>query len=311
MFLAVAAFASLQLFAEKKFSIGPYVSVKNGTQYEYLYSSADDDQEVSLLEWEYTPLYCVGLSLDFNRSGFNAFSKMDAAIPVSCGHMYDSDFFYVNGIKDKCNFSKSKNSCIKNFNTEIGTGYEFEILNSFLFKPSLKFEYSYYSFKAENGRGRYGRAPYSKTGKDVNWKSENAKDVKLYGCEFTRHLFNSWLGFETFYFVRDNFSAGFSLYTNLYSYTYSIDHHLNKPTEDTYLDMGANSSFSKFRYGFFTNAGLTSRLSLNASLVFTSGNVDKGKSRYADYTKEFHRVVQKTGSNVKQMNFTIGVKFAL
>lgn len=311
MFLAIAAFASLQLFAEKKFSIGPYVSVKNGTQYEYLYSSADDDQEVSLLEWEYTPLYCVGLSLDFNRSGFNAFSKMDAAIPVSCGHMYDSDFFYVNGIKDKCNFSKSKNSCIKNFNTEIGTGYEFEILNSFFFKPSLKFEYSYYSFKAENGRGRYGRAPYSKTGQDVNWKSENAKDVKLYGCEFKRHLFNSWVGFETCYFVRENFNAGFSLYTNLYSYTYSIDHHLNKPTLDTYLDLGANSSFSKFRYGFFTNAGLTSRLSLNASLVFTSGNVDKGKSRYADYTKEFHRVVQKTGSNVKQMNFTIGVKFAI
>lgn len=311
IFLALTVFSTLQVFAEKKFYIGSYFSIKDGIQYEHLYSSADDNQEVSLLEWEYSPLYCFGLSCDFNSNGFKAFFKMDTAIPASCGYMYDSDFFFLNGIKDTCNYSKSENFCRKNFNTEIGTGYELKFLNSFFLRPSLKLEHSFYDFKAENGRGRYGRAPYSKTGQDVNWKSEYAKEVKLYGCEFKRHLFNTWLGIETFYSMRENFNAGFCLYTNLYSYTYSLDHHLNKPTLDTYLDMAASSSFSKYRYGFFTNILLSQRLSFNASLEFTNGPAEKGKSRYADCSKNFHSIKQKTGANAKQMNFTAGLKIAL
>ena len=97
IFLALTVFSTLQVFAEKKFYIGSYFSIKDGIQYEHLYSSADDNQEVSLLEWEYSPLYCFGLSCDFNSNGFKAFFKMDTAIPASCGHMYDSDFFFPAG----------------------------------------------------------------------------------------------------------------------------------------------------------------------------------------------------------------------
>ncbi|WP_407399249.1 omptin family outer membrane protease [Treponema sp.] len=310
--LLIFFFSPFSLFAEKNLSVSPYFSIKSGTLYEYLYSSENSNNEVSLLEWDYSQLYCLGLKTSFENKNAEFYFGFDFALPLECGNMYDSDYFYKNGIKNKCNYSSSNNYSKLIFNSIFGANYRFSFFERLSITPEFQLQYTFAKFKAQNGHGRYGRAPYSKTGTDVNWDSEDAKIIsKLYGCEFYRHNLYTWTGLTLSYDFTNKFNAGLGFFLSPFSYTYSVDHHLNKPTYDTYLKMEGHGNLSKFKYKLFSNTSINHNLILYTHIEFITGNTDKGISKIADFTEKYYPLDQKNGANIKQTDFTIGFKIVL
>lgn len=302
------------VFARPGLSLEPYISISSGTLGEYLYSTNDDYQLVSYLDWQQEPLYNIGMKFNSVFGNFGISANADFGFPLRCGTMYDYDYFY-NSIYpegEACNRSLSEVTARLNFNSEVAFYFSFSVFDRISINPSVQIQYKYSSFEAKNGRGRYGRAPYSKSHVDVPWYSEDAKEVKLYGAQYDRHSFFTWMGLNLGFKLTEYlyFGAGISICP--FAYTSAIDHHLAKPTSDFYVQAVHTDSLERIKYDFSVFVKLNQKCTLTTKLEFLKSlSKTKGNTMYGNYIEQYKPIDQKTATDINLSTFTCGINIEL
>lgn len=305
LFIFIYILTTLNLFS-LDFFIAPYTGVMFGKLGEYLYDSSDS-YICSYLEWEEKPLCFIGLDAGLEHNNFQFDVAFDYTLPLACGKMYDSDW-NEDGIKHTYSIFESNKNTL-GLNTIINTQYSFPVTENFNITPALQLQYNYYSFEARNGIGYYGSEAY--TGQpDVWWNDESAKKYRVSGIDYLRHTFFTWIG-SNFDYNFGKHSIGLGLFVAPFTYTSAIDYHTDEK------NLGRDFSTQDIQYGKFNSMKINfdysmkvnNNISINFSSLLLYQFLTKGNMNTTYLTGKWHKTTTKTGSDLYNLFFTIGINY--
>ncbi len=292
----------------------PYFSLSKGCLNEYIYSSSDESIKKSKLEWNLNPLYQFGIESKFGWKNIFITEKIDFALPVGCGTLYDSDWNSTGDIKTIYSKLEEKSDLI--FNSSFGIGYDFNLKNKandrkyFSFFPLINFDYSYFKIKSDNGHGYFGAENYSLNGTDVSWDSEYATYHKVYGIDLERVYYNLFTGLAFEIYPTEKISFGCDFYISAYSYIVTYDKHFAKSSWYN-LNGYQQCSFEYLKFSFFSNYKFSDKISINFKFGILNGNVAKGKFYHNYYSSKPTLSRQKSGSSTILYDIKFGVTFSV
>lgn len=246
--------------------ISPFFQTTLSKINESLYYSRIPDQKCSLLEYEQRPIFLFGAKIDFIYSNSIFSLQGGTALPLSCGHLFDSDW---NGDNLKTTYSISDLSVNNYFTTALYYTYSFG-LNRQKISPTVGADYSYRTFSARNTEGWYGQAKYSTDKKDHSWDSEYAAHFpdekhKLLGLDYANHIISIFIGLKYNINFTNRFYAGADFYFSPYTYTFTKDHHLgNNGGRITYSQ--SHCIFKHLKAGLYTGCNLSKIIGLKIAV---------------------------------------------
>lgn len=294
-------------FAEANFNFSsePNIGVQFGKLDESVYAS--EGYRCSLLEWEISPLWTVGYGISGNHNKLYFDSSINISLPVKCGSMHDFDW-NKNGIN--YNYSKHENYSRINTNLKISLYYLFKITEKLNFGPSIDITDIYNSFESKNGYGWYGNSNHSLTGETVPWNDENAKEVKVYGIQYSRNSFFIFIGFNSLFTANEKTSIQFSCYASPFTFVYASDHHMDASSGFhfqgfQYAPMASYKMCLKFRYF------LNKKIAISSALDVHYMKTIKGTLLSDYYEGKIVPTDQKYGSSGFYTSLNIGLQIAM
>lgn len=254
--------------ADWSFSAEPLFGVQYGTVNEYVYkkNSSGDYQKLSELNWEMKPVLYYGgkFALEWKNLQLSGYGK--GFIPMRCGNMYDSDWFYENfpyPVDIKTDYSISENYLTGTYSAGCLLGYEFHINTYLSIKPFFAYDYQDYYFSAKNGEGWYGDS------KHIPWDDENAVHIDFSGYTLITYQswqYITWTGFTVFGYPSDRFSLDASFFVSPYMYIQALDYHCYRG--NYYLDC-MSGWFSACKIETSAAFNFTKNISLHLSASWT------------------------------------------
>lgn len=321
-------FANSQIFNPQKNSnlnihlnIEPIFGYANGTLGETIYRSYPKSKKISFLEWD-KKFFLYGGKINFEIKNFYLQADFFTSIPEDSGKMQDSDWLNASDYSMKTTYSVGTNYAQNNYDFSVLLKYNFKPFSSFSISPVLKAQYLYDSFARENSEGWYSDGKhYWYDESSIHYPyydSETGKTKKLAEIDYERQTFFSWLGIATAFDFSEKFSAGFSVLMSPFAYFYSVDTHFAQNSDKSfykiYFRQRQKSYFNYLKVNIESSLYLTKflDLSLGFSTLFYF-RTEKGDlySKTSDEDEVYEDLGQKSSSDIKGVNFLLGVKIKI
>lgn len=274
LFFLISSF----LFANEKkftFEIEPLLEIRNGKIGEYVFFNkfAYNTDKLSYLEWELSPNIIYGLNVNANYKDLVFSCGVAAAIPMSSGNLFDSDWLNIEsyGNEDrlyKTNFSIHENQLNYNYSIHFDLGYNFTHNNFATFTPFVSFGYETYQFTGIDGHGQYGNSKgsfYYPYNDDINsYKVQFSGPV----IKYNRKQFDLWIGNKVSFLFSKRFAFGGLSKIALFSSAQAIDKHLL--TSYDFLDL-PKDIFSGYNLEVYASLLISKKQNINikAGYLFT------------------------------------------
>lgn len=301
--LFISIFFMAPIFsAEFNFSAAFHTGILYGKLGEYLYSSFSN-YLLSYLEWDEKPLFMEGVTFSGNYKSNKIDLSFDAALPVKCGHMTDSDWKSY-GIKT--NYSIFDLYPVFACNGQIRYAYSF-YWKDFTFGPAASLDLGYRSLKGKNG--------YGWNGGSQSWDTEGLPKKRYSGIDYQQ--FNTAINLEAQGTYKiGNFNINLLLGIAPFTYAKVTDYHSD---ENKYEDPSKAQDFTTisthmalFKH-FSSELGLEYNLNKNISLctnlkALVIPNI-KGPTWSDTYKKgKFEELYQASGMDLYELSWNLGVK---
>ncbi len=309
---------SQQKIKNWSFTISPNFGLSFGNLGEYLYSQYETDFLVSDLQWNFSPLFKVGINAEYNYKQFYIQGSFSYFLPTANGKMYDSDYN-----KDfKTNLCFFENNSIFAIDTSLKASFKIPI-NKIKLSPTILGIYSANRFIGKNGYGYFGDKEINGgwTETDVPWDNPNArKAASVSNIEYTRDELFLFLGTEIEYKIK-RFTICFGIFVSPITYTNVLDFHTdqtgNTPGYKAYSTQYAY--FSKYMATMFFEYNLNTKSSIyiNATgivslitkgiLVTNYGRQGTSAGIFNEQNK-YYLSKQQSGSDINKITIDCGIK---
>lgn len=299
-------------------SISPNIGLSFGSLGEYLYSQYDKDFIVSDLQWNFSPLFKIGIQSEYNYKNLFIEGGFSYFFPSTSGKMYDSDYN-----KDfKTNYCIFDNESIFAIDATLKASFKIPI-NKIKVSPTIIGLYSVNRFVGKNGYGYFGDRETNGgwTDTDVPWNDPRArKAISVSNIEYSRDELFLFIGTELEYKInRLSFLIG--LFISPITYTNVLDFHTdqtgNTPGYKAYSTQ--YGYFSKYMASISINYELNNKINLflningilsliNKGILVTNyGRTGTSSGIFAEQN-QYYLSKQESGSNVKKLTFNWGIK---
>lgn len=299
-------------------TISPNIGLSFGTLGEYLFSQYDKNHIVSDLQWNFSPLFKIGLMTEYNYKNFFIGGSFSYFLPTTNGNMYDSD--YNNDFKT--NYCIFDNESIFAIDATLKASFKIPI-KKIKVSPTIIGLYSANRFVGKNGYGYFGDREINGgwTDTDVPWNDPRArKAISVSNIEYSRDELFLFLGTELEYKInRLTFLIG--LFVSPITYTNVLDFHTdqtgNTPGYKAYSTQ--YGYFSKYmatlsinyeinnKINFFLNVNGILSLINKGILVTNYGRTGISSGIFAEQN-QFYLSNQQSGSNLKKLTLDWGIK---
>lgn len=298
-------FLILPLYAKDfSFSVTPNTGITYGKLGEYLYSSFSN-YLLSYLEWDEKPLFMEGVTFGAAYKNNKIDFGVEAALPVKCGRMTDSDWKTYNV---KTNYSIFDLYPIFAGNANLRYSYIFE-KDDFSFGPGVSVDLGYRSLKGKNG--------YGWNGGSKPWDTEGLPKKRYSGIDYS--LLNTAVNIEVqgSYNV-NNFSFGLLLGIAPFTYAKVTDYHSD---ENTYTDPSKAQDFTtisthmalfkRISGTFDFEYKMSSKFSICSSLKGLAVFNIKGPTLTDAYSDDgtFEGLYQDSGYDQYELSFNVGCRY--
>ena len=302
------------------FSISPNFGISFGSLGEYLYSQYETDFLVSDLQWNYSPLFKVGINAEYNYKQFYIQGSFSYFLPTANGKMYDSDYN-----KDfKTNLCFFDNKSIFAIDVSLKASFKIPLKKIFL-TPSIIGLYSANNFVGFNGYGYFGDKEINGgwTETDVPWDNPNArKAASVSNIEYTRDELFLFLGTEIEYKIK-RFTICFGIFVSPITYTNVLDFHTdqtgNTPGYKAYSTQYA--FFSKYMATVFFEFELNKKSSIYINATGIVSLISKGilvtnygrqgtSAGIFNEQNQYYLSKQQSGSDIKKITIDCGIKIS-
>lgn len=306
VFLITLFFTSFLFAKEFNFSVTPTTGITFGKNGEYLYSSFSN-YLLSYLEWEEKPLFMEGITFSADYKNNTIDFSFNAALPVKCGQMTDSDWKSYN---IKTNYSIFDSYTVFAGNMQARYGYSFEY-KDFTFGPGASLNLEYKSFSGKNG--------YGWNGGNQAWNTEGLPKKRYSGIDYQQLCGAVTLETSGAYRIK-NLAIKLLLGASPFTIAQVTDYHRD---ENKYEDPSKAQDFTtiSFHMAFFKRyrgeLGIEYLLSDKISLCSTLSGLAifniKGPTKSDVWSTKgnFEELYQNSGMDVYELNWKVGVKFEL
>lgn len=309
LFIYIFIFLASSIFSTTKwnFNISPYAGFSYNNLEEFFFSDIRTSEKISLLKWDATPLWSLGLNFSASYKKIILDVDFEYSLPFHCGTMYDSDWDVFNGLK--VIYSESE---IHNKNTLATTlSFSYKLFEGTVFSllPLINIDYRYFSFEARNGFGWYGTE--TKTHGEVAWNDPLAKYYapgQLNGLDFSKHSFELFTG-VTIHSKIKKFNINCSALLSPFSYFYTMDIHLSK-ISNHHFEQIQYCQFQRFKINADLIYHINKSISPFISATFSWGYSAKGKlysENPSSPSKKLYLMSQKSGSNQTIFSLKSGI----
>lgn len=300
------------------FTISPNFGISFGSLGEYLYSQYETDFLVSDLQWNFSPLFKVGINAEYNYKQFYIQGSFSYFLPTANGKMYDSDYN-----KDfKTNLCFFENKSIFAIDTSLKASFKIPI-SKIKLSPTLLGIYSANRFIGKNGYGYFGDKEINGgwTDTDVPWDNPNArKAASVSNIEYTRDELFLFIGTEIEYKIK-RFTFCVGIFVSPITYTNVLDFHTdqtgNTPGYKAYSTQYAY--FSKYMATMFFEYNLNTKSSIYINATGIVSLISKGilvtnygrqgtSAGIFNEQNKYYLSRQKSGSDIKKITIDCGIK---
>ena len=296
-------------------SAEPRLGMVYGSLGEYLYMEKSDGtwKKNSYLEWEEKPLCMVGIGINGGYRNFHLQTCIDAALPLHCGSMMDSDWKLAASPDVKTNYSIHENTAATNIRTGLSLSCDFSPHSHLIISPVAEVNYIYRSFEARNGEGWYGDT--------VSWDDPSAKhypgtyDGKKYilgAIDYRHHTFQLFTGLQFTFLIRKNVCAGLGLFVSPYSYVFAEDRHYSNKARTTgrYYVYKSHSHFTRYKAQIFARSRLTRFLEVGLTADAITSDIENADMYDEDPTTEkiYRTNGYKGGFSLSEISVKVSVK---
>ncbi len=291
----------------------PFAGFTYGHIGEYI-SGVDTSDTISHLTWEEKPLWTLGFKSDGKYKNFRAGIYFDAALPLRCGKMEDSDWTDGLNVTDtKTIYSVHEQSVKTLLHTGLKLSYEIPIRKRLTLEPQIEASFFHAAFKAKNGYGWYGAtASYKGNGAYSYWRHGTYYEKgRLYGIDYLQQTFFLFTGISVGVSINSRISAEIFGGISPYTYTYVKDTHYGKSSE-SHQEHFFSANFKRYRAGLSLSYKLNETLSLTGGISGLWGGKITG-DLYSDKNIDKMKIIptQKAGSDIYEYTITTGCKIKL
>ena len=246
-------------------SVTPLFSVEYGTIGEFVYKkdASGDYKKISDLDWDIKPALYFGGAVDASRKALSIRGFARGAVPMRSGDMEDSDWKTLTDLKTT--YSVHKNTIASSYAFGGRISYAFRMADTFAIRPFIGVDYTYISFKAQDGRAWEGYDELTHTG--VAWDDPAAKPYVPLGIDYTREEVHTWFGVSLDTVFNNKFTFALSFALSPYVYIQALDHHYGG--SGTYFADILHGWFSAYRFGAEAVYSFNKNISLSLSLSWT------------------------------------------
>ena len=243
--ISAPAFGEINVFGQSYcFTLSGGPGFLYGTSYEIVYRNSGSKEYLSELQWNFKPLFFLGLNLDFAQKnpkaawGFFTGIGLKAGLTMETGFIEDRDWISPSTVPSYLtHFSSHENHTKAAFLINLNSGFSFSIRN-FIIKLLINFDYMYFKWEAWNGYLKYGAII---PGGYTPWNDPSGRSEPTYGLgiSYVQHwiLVSAGIGAD-FILNRFTLSANFLIGP---SYCLAIDEHHKRNLQYTdYLNNGVS-----------------------------------------------------------------------